>query len=220
MNYINELETIFVGHRNKEMAVPMEKYMRNQFSYLGIKTPERKKLLKEFFQASAILQKPLQQDFVLALWEKDEREYQYAALFYLESIRKKLGPTHLELLEKLITTKSWWDTVDTIAPKLVGYIAAKYPEVIPAKIDHWAKNNNIWLRRTAILFQLKYKERTNEELLLQYIEQNAGEQDFFIRKAIGWALREYSKTNPQSVKQIIEKVPLSNLSVREGSKYI
>lgn len=220
LDWVNEIETIFSRNRNKKMAIPMEKYMRNQFPYLGIKTPARKKLLKDFFQASTILQKPLQHEFVLALWEKEEREYQYAALFYLEKIKKKLEISSIELLETLVTTKSWWDTVDTIAPKLVGHIAIRNPEVITSKMDHWAISNNIWLRRSALLFQLKYKEQTNEELLLQYIKQNAAEQEFFIRKAIGWALREYSKTNPQYVKKIMETVPLSSLSIREGSKYI
>ncbi|MGG0719010.1 DNA alkylation repair protein [Robertmurraya massiliosenegalensis] len=220
MDWVVELEKLFEKNRNEEHAGPMEKYMRDQFPYLGIKTPERKVLLKEFFQTSGILNKPLQQDFILSLWEKDAREYQYAALFYLEKMVKKLQRSDLELLENLITTKSWWDTVDTIAPKLVGYIATKYPEVIPDKIEQWAISDDIWLRRTAILFQLKYKERTNEELLSRYIKENAQEKEFFIRKAIGWALREYSKTNPQFVRHFIETTPLSNLSIREGSKYI
>jgi 3-methyladenine DNA glycosylase AlkD len=123
-------------------------------------------------------------------------------------------------MEQLITTKSWWDTVDAIAPKAVGKIADKFPEVVPETIDGWATHDYMWLKRAAILFQLKYKQKTDEELLYQYIRQNAASKEFFIQKAIGWALREYSKTNPASVKKFIEGQPLAPLSVREGSKYL
>lgn len=220
MKWVDHLVTLFEANRNEDNAVPMKKYMRDQFLFLGIKTPERKQILKEFFQESFILKEPFQQDFVEELWAKEEREYQYAALVYMERAMKKLDSSNLSFLEGLIVTKSWWDTVDVLSPKLVGYIASQYPQVIPETIDVWAVSDNIWLRRAAILFQLKYKAKTNEELLYKYIGQNAQEKEFFIQKAIGWALREYSKTNPQSVRAFIESHTLSNLSVREGSKYI
>lgn len=217
---LNELVSLFEANRNEANAGPMKKYLRDQFEFLGIKTPERRELLKQFYQESGILKAPFQPDFVLALWDREEREYQYAALGYLEKLVKKLNKDDMPLLEQLITTKSWWDTVDTIAPKLVGHLAATYPDVISSKIDGWAVSDNIWLRRAAILFQLKYKQNTDEALLFRYIKENAHEKEFFIEKAIGWALREYSKTNPQSVKQFIEQQPLASLSIREGSKYI
>lgn len=154
------------------------------------------------------------------LWEKDEREYQYTALVYIEKSLNKLQKSDLPFMEMLITTKSWWDTVDAIAPKAVGKIAEKFPEVVEETMNGWAVSENMWLRRAALLFQLKYKQNTNEELLYHYIVQNADSKEFFIRKAIGWALREYSKTNPASVKQFIEGTRLAPLSVREGSKYV
>lgn len=220
MKNVDDLVELLEANRNEENAIPMQQYMRNQFPFLGIKTPERKELLKQFFQKSNILRQPFQSDFVKMLWEKDEREYQYAALLYIEKIMKKLDKEDIPLLEELILTKSWWDTVDVLAPKPIGSIAAQYPEVIPEKIDRWAREDDLWLRRSAILFQLKYKKTTNEDLLYRYIKWNADDREFFIQKAIGWALREYSKTNPQSVKQFIETQALSNLSIREGSKYI
>ncbi|MFL6556402.1 MAG: DNA alkylation repair protein, partial [Bacillus sp. (in: firmicutes)] len=113
-----------------------------------------------------------------------------------------------------------WDTVDAIAPKPVGKIAERFPELVAETIDGWAINDYLWLRRAAILFQLKYKQNTNEELLYQYIRQNADSKEFFIQKAIGWALREYSKTNPASVKKFIDGTQLAPLSIREGSKYL
>ena len=123
-------------------------------------------------------------------------------------------------MEQLITKKSWWDTVDMLAQKQVGWIAKNHPEVIEETIEKWSVSDHLWLRRSAILFQLKYKENTNEELLYRYIIINAESEDFFIQKAIGWALREYSKTNPQSVRDFIANHQLAKLSVREGSKYI
>lgn len=217
---IQLLVDLFEQNRDLEKAVPMEAYMKNHFPFLGIKSPERKVLVKQYFQESGLLKQDFQPEFILALWEKNEREYQYAALDYIERFLKKLDKQHLPLMEQLIITKSWWDTVDSIAPKAVGAIAERHPEVISGTIEAWAYGEHLWLRRAAILFQLKYKEQTNEELLYRYIQQNKDSKEFFIQKAIGWALREYSKTNPESVKEFIESTSLPSLSVREGSKYI
>lgn len=210
----------FESNRNEQNAEPMKKYMKGLFPFLGIKMPERSTLQKKFYQQSGILKQEFQHEFVLALWEQQEREYQYAAIDYIKRSLKKLVKDDLPLFEKLITTKSWWDTVDMLAQKPVGTIAANYPEVISETIEDWAFGEHLWLRRTAILFQLKYKEKTNEELLYRYIEGNADSKEFFIQKAIGWVLREYSKTNPESVRAFIESHTLAPLSVREGSKYL
>lgn len=214
------LVDLFEQNRDEEKAIPMQNYMKNHFPFLGIKSPDRRKLVKQFFDESGILKEDFQADFVMALWGKAEREYQYAALDYIEKSMKKLDKQHLPFLEQLITSKSWWDTVDMLAPKPVGSIAAEFPEVITEWIENWAYGDHLWLRRSAILFQLKYKAHTNEELLYRYIVQNKESKEFFIQKAIGWALREYSKTNPASVKTFIESTTLPNLSVREGSKYL
>ncbi|HHW92072.1 MAG TPA: DNA alkylation repair protein [Firmicutes bacterium] len=212
--------SLFKENRNRENAVPMAKYMKNQFPFLGIKTPARRRLMRLFYQESGILTEPFQEDLVLDLWEQEEREYQYAALDYIRCSLKKLDKTDLPLLEKLLTTKSWWDTVDNLAQHPVGTIALKYPEVIPATIVGWAFGNHLWLQRAALLFQLKYKERTDERLLYAFIKRHSASKEFFIQKAIGWALREYSKTNPESVRKFIANNELPKLSVREGSKYI
>jgi 3-methyladenine DNA glycosylase AlkD len=198
----------------------MKKYMKGHFPFLGIKKPQRSELEKQFFQETGLLKEPFNKEFIRELWEKEEREYQYTGLVYMEKSLKKLEKADLPFMEELITTKSWWDTVDAIAPKPVGTIAEKYPEVIAETINRWAIDDYLWLRRAAILFQLKYKGQTNAELLYRYIKQNADSKEFFIQKAIGWALREYSKTNPASVKEFIEGTKLAPLSVREGSKYL
>lgn len=218
----NELEILtklYEEQKNEENAEPMKKYMKDHFPFLGIKSPLRKVLERQFFKETEILKEPFNKGFVLALWEKDEREYQYTAITYIGKFIKNLQKEHMPFLEGLITTKSWWDSVDSIAP-IVGEIAKRHPEVIEETINKWSVHDNMWLRRTAILFQLKYKVQTNETILYQYIVENAESKEFFIQKAIGWALREYSKTNPASVKSFIEGNTLAPLSVREGSKYL
>lgn len=217
---INTVTTFFEEHRNPDQAEPMEKYMKDHFPFLGIKTPERKALTKSIFQQSGMLKEPFNEEFVEGLWNLPEREYQYVALDYITRFMKQLEKEHITLMEKLITTKSWWDTVDMLAQHPVGRIASEWKEIIPNEIEGWAIHDNMWLRRTAILFQLKYKEATDEELLYRFILANADSKEFFIQKAIGWALREYSKTNHDSVKLFISTHTLANLSVREGSKYI
>jgi 3-methyladenine DNA glycosylase AlkD len=208
------------ANRNSDNAYQMEKYMKNQFPFFGIKAPERKKISNRFFQETNLLKKPFDSAFVLALWDKNEREYQNIALDYIDKSLRNISIEHLTLMESLITTKSWWDTVDMLAQKPIGKIAMDHPEVIQEKIEKWSTDSNMWLRRTSILFQLKYKKYTNEQLLYTYIRRNANSREFFIQKAIGWALREYSKTNPESVKNFIAENELAKLSVREGSKYL
>lgn len=216
---IEVVTTLFEGNRNEENSGPMKKYMKDHFPFLGIKSPLRKELEKQFFKETEILKRPFNQDFVISLWEKDEREYQYTAITYTGKFIKKLPKDVIQFLGGLITTKSWWDSVDSIAP-LAGELAKKYPELINENINQWSVDDNFWLQRTSILFQLKYKDQTNEALLYDYIVKNADSKEFFIQKAIGWALREYSKTNPVSVKEFIRDNQLAPLSIREGSKYL
>jgi 3-methyladenine DNA glycosylase AlkD len=210
----------FEKNRNTENAQQMERYMKDHFSFLGIKSPERRRITSLLFKETGIHKQPFNSDFVLELWNKEEREYQYLALDYLDKQHKNLSKEHLSLIHQLITTKSWWDTVDMLAQKPIGKIAEESPSIISGTIDNWSTDENMWLRRTALLFQLKYKEKTNDELLYKYIKRNSDSKEFFIQKAIGWALREYSKTNPVSVRNFIEQNKLANLSIREGSKYL
>lgn len=220
MDDLSYLVTLFERNRNPENAVPMQKYMKNHFPFLGIKTPLRRQLTRDFYKETGILKQDLNLELVTQLWIKDEREYQYTAQDYLVKSIKKINGSHLPFIEDLITTKSWWDTVDVLSPHLVGNIAKVTPSTIEEKIEGWAFGEHLWLKRSSILFQLKYKEETNETILYKYIKANANSKEFFIQKAIGWALREYSKTNPNSVRQFINETTLPKLSVREGSKYI
>ncbi|MGJ7910965.1 DNA alkylation repair protein [Neobacillus sp. LXY-1] len=218
--YVKRLTELYEANRNEENAGPMSKYMKNHFPFLGIKKPTRAELERQFFKETGVLKEPFNHEFIWELWNRDEREYQYTALTYIEKSLHKLTKNDMELMELLIRTKSWWDTVDVISPKPVGAIAQKFPEVVHEMISGWATHDYLWLRRAAILFQLKFKEKTNEDLLYEYVRENAASREFFIQKAIGWALREFSKTNPASVKEFISETKLAPLSVREGSKYL
>jgi 3-methyladenine DNA glycosylase AlkD len=215
-----ELTQLFEQYRNEDNANQMERYMKNHFSFLGVKSPNRKKLTNLYFQETKILKENFDPKFVKELWNMKEREYQYIALEYIERSLRKITKDDIQLMEYLITTKSWWDTVDMLAQKPIGKIMMESPVLIEEKMEHWSIDVNMWLRRTAILFQLKYKEKTNDALLYDYILRNADSKEFFIQKAIGWALREYSKTNPHSVRNFIQNHELAKLSIREGSKYL
>lgn len=154
------------------------------------------------------------------LWEMPEREFQYLIIDYMTALRHCLHKKDMDNIRTLIITKSWWDTVDTFAVSITGVLCLNYLELIESHILKWAESDSTWLVRTAILFQLKYKEKTDTELLRLIITKNSNTKEFFINKAIGWSLREYSKTNREWVKKFIENNALHSLSVREGSKYL
>ncbi len=200
-------------------AAPMAKYMKNKFSFLGITRPARNKIQAGFLK-EVRQEKRINWEFIFKCWDLPEREYQYLAVDYLTTRVQLLQKEDMAKLELLITQKPWWDTIDSIAVKLVGELCNKYPGLIDDYILNWAASDNIWLARTAILFQLKYKQNTDTILLARIIIQNSNSREFFINKAIGWILREFSKTDRQWVKIFIANNPLHPLSVREGSKYL
>lgn len=208
----------FYKNRNKENAKPMAKYMRNSFPFLGLKKPERTALSKQFLKERKKDTK-VDWDFIFKCYDMPEREFQYLAIDYMEKVKDLFTPEDMENVEKLLTTKSWWDSVDAIN-KIVGHIVMKYPEIKEDIILKWMKSDNIWLNRISIIFQLKYKEKTDTVFLSNAILYNCETTEFFINKAIGWALREYSKTDKEWVKEFIDNNNLSKLSIREGSKYI
>ncbi|MGD6832628.1 DNA alkylation repair protein [Sutcliffiella halmapala] len=224
MSTLQDYETrilhAFHTHANGENKEPMEKYMRNHFPFLGIRTPERKDILRRFLLENG--KPPLEwlEQLVTFLYSQPEREFHYVALAMIDLHIKKLDADFLPLLEKLIITNSWWDTIDHIAPKHVGAILLKNRTSIADYPDRWIQDDYFWLQRSAILFQLKYKQKTDEEKLFQIINQRKDSKEFFIQKAIGWALREYSKTSPDAVITFIKNNDLAPLSQREGMKHV
>ncbi len=211
--YTAELAIWFRRHENREKAKPMEDYMRNQYPFLGLKTPE-------FWSKHGIPAADQLLDVVRQLWLLPEREFQNVAMAFLEKHGKQAKISDIDIFESLITTKSWWDTVDYLASHTMGDHLSKYPELIPSYTERWMASDDFWLRRTAILYQLRYKQRTDVERLFDFINRCKEEKEFFIRKAIGWALREYSKTDEQAVRAFVGATRLSPLSEREALKYV
>lgn len=218
--YVRSLRAHFEQHAHPENVSAMEAYMRNQFKFLGIKTPERTTILKQFIAGYGLPELTDLASVLLLLWSGVEREFQYVGCDLLDRFRKQLQPDILPTLEQLITTQSWWDTVDALASHTVGDLYQTYPDEVSAYIQSWRHSDNIWLRRTTLLFQLSYKANTDDELLFAVVKENAESDQFFIQKAIGWALREYSKTAPTVVNQFIERHSLSALSRREALKWL
>ncbi|WP_018350722.1 DNA alkylation repair protein [Longispora albida] len=208
----------FQAAADPERAAGMAAYMRDQFPFLGIPTPERRKLGRA---VQAVPRKPLEEEvaeIALACWGLPHREYQYFGTDYVCRHIGACGPDFLGTVERLLVTKPWWDTVDALAAHAVGPLVADSPGLV-AVMDEWAAGPELWLARTAILHQLTYKGRTDAARLFGYCTDLAGHPDFFIRKAIGWSLREYAKTEPESVRSYMEGTPgLSPLSRREALK--
>jgi 3-methyladenine DNA glycosylase AlkD len=197
----------------------MAAYMRNQFLFYGIKTPERREIIAPILMEMS-KQKDVDWNFVFSCWEDPRRELQYVALSYLNRIRARLTIDDIDRLKRLAVTKSWWDTVDSL-DTIIGDIAFRDRRVDEILLS-WSRDDNIWLRRIAINHQRKRKDKTDTALLEEIIRNNLGSDEFFINKAIGWSLREYSKTNPVWVRDFLDRYRgrLARLSVREGSKYI
>ncbi|MGB3201511.1 MAG: DNA alkylation repair protein [Nodosilinea sp.] len=218
--YLQSLKECFEQHADPSQAAPMKAYMRNQFEFLGIKGPAQKTLIKQFLADHGLPALDQLEAVVRELWTWPEREYQYVALTFLGRWQKQLTPDLVPLLEHLITTRAWWDTVDSIASHSVGNLLQQYPDCRDAVINTWRDSGNFWLRRTTLLFQLGYKADTDAALLFSLVEQNSRSKEFFIQKAIGWALREYSKTAPDAVQDFVASTPLASLSQREALKWL
>lgn len=199
-------------------AKKMSDYMKEQFVFLGIPKPKLLKVIKPYLSKSR--KEPIDWDGIFEMWDSDFREAQYVALEYMNVHKKQIGPNDLEKVSRLITTKSWWETVDTL-DSFVGNMILMEPSV-KKEMLRWSVSDNIWLRRVSIDCQQRFKEQTDQELLADVIRNNLGSNEFFINKAIGWSLREYSKVNPEWVREFIaeNEQGLDKLSIREARKYI
>ena len=218
--FINILEIEFNKNASPKIAAGQKAYMKNHFDFYGIKTPDRRKIQKPFLIKEYLPQKKDLERIVKKLWKKKQREYQYFAQELTEKYVNDFDKNDIELFEFMIINKSWWDTIDFIAPKLVGEYFKLYPEQRNDYIEKWIESGNIWLQRTAILFQLKYKNDLDKEFLAYIIDSLLGSKEFFINKAIGWILRQYSRTNPDWVVDFVNKTDLNILSKKEALRII
>ena len=214
-----DLITDFEENRNELLAESMSKYMQDKFRFLGVRGATRTEIYKKYFP-DARKTKIIDWDFVESCWNKEEREFQYVVVYYLKAMQKFLKREDISRLKYLIVTKSWWDTVDLLA-KVIGSLVIRIKGYDQIMLE-WSKDSNIWLRRVAILYQLSLKDKVDEIILDKILVNNLGDNEFFINKAVGWALRDYSKFNPEWVREFIKKNKdnMANLSIREASKYI
>ena len=214
-----DLITDLEENRNELLAESMSKYMQDKFRFLGVRGATRTEIYKKYFP-DARKTKTIDWDFVENCWNKEEREFQYVVVYYLKAMQKFFKREDISRLKYLIVTKSWWDTVDLLA-KVVGSLVIRIEGYDQIMLE-WSKDSNIWLKRVAILYQLSLKDKVDEIILDKILVNNLGDSEFFINKAIGWALRDYAKYNPEWVREFIKKNMdnMANLSIREASKYI
>lgn len=214
-----QIKKLFEEQEDKENAIAMSKYMRNMFDFYGLPTPKRKEVYNDFIKLEK-KSKEIDWDFLDRCYEDNHREFQYLVYDYLLAMKQYVTYEDISKIRNYIVTKSWWDTIDFLC-KVIGEVGIRDSRVKNLMID-WSNNENIWVKRTAIEHQLCLKEKTDTELLEQIIVNCFGSDEFFINKAIGWALRDYSKTNPIWVKDFINKYnnQMASLSIKEASKYI
>ena len=219
-DFIKKIELEFIKHADPEIAAGQKAYMKNRFEFYGIKTPVRRKIQKPFLAKNNLPSEEDLENVVKVLWNRPQREYQYFAQEFARKYVKRGGKKDIKLYEYMVTHKSWWDTVDMIAGKLMGAYFLLYPGRRKEYVDKWIASGNMWLQRSAILFQLNYKDKTDTDLLTYIINSLSGSKEFFINKATGWALRNYGKTNPDWVIEFTERTTLSSLSLREALRLI
>ena len=218
---LERLTATYAAAADPERAATMRAYMKDVAPFLGLTTPVRRALSRTVLQG---LPRPDEADctaIALRCRQLPEREYHYFAADYLRRHASACSSGFLPVVRHLVATVSWWDTVDALAAHVVGALVAADPK-LKADMDTWIVDDDLWIARTALLHQLRFKERTDTERLFTYCLRQSGHPDFFIRKAIGWCLREYAKTDPEAVRAFLarERGRFAPLSVREALKNI
>ena len=220
--FASDLHVQLAAYAEPMKALQMAAYMKQKFAFFGIPTPLRREVVKPFV---ATLGKNPDPDDLMevaqTLWQFDERECQYVAVDLLVKFARQLQPRHEPLLVELVQNKSWWDTVDLLASRVFGTLNRNAPELID-RINGYANHKNMWMRRVAILVQLHDGEKTDRIRLAYALESNLNDKDFFIRKAMGWALRQLARTDPIWVQAWLEEHAgqVSGLTRREALKHL
>ncbi|MGB8400559.1 DNA alkylation repair protein [Bradyrhizobium sp.] len=215
--YVDAVEGALVPLRDARRAVAMAAYMKDRFSFLGIPAPARRAAIKPIPRPAPAKVHPI----VRALWKRREREYQYVALDLFDSMARELDTSKsLALVEELTLKKSWWDCVDGLAG--IGSKILRHNANARGVVRNWSSHQSFWVNRLAILHQNGWGDATDQKVLFKICLAHAHKEEFFVRKAIGWALREYAWNNPTAVRDFVERNAniLSKLSAREAMKNI
>ena len=217
MDFISQLEAAFNQNKNEENAFQMKKYMKDLFSFYGIKTTERRAIFHDLLKSYKQEISENYREIALILLDKEYRELHYCGIeILIKNLKKNYRKDDIKLIETFLITNSWWDSVDTISKYLLGQYLIEFPNETEKVIECFSNSENKWLNRSAILFQLGYKKKTNYELLFSECVKHSQSKEFFIQKAIGWALREYGSVNPGLVLNFVNNTNLKPLSRKEA----
>lgn len=220
-DHVDALHRAFHEIADDERAGPMAAYMKDRFTFFGIAAAPRRSAQRPVERALRDACADELIEFADRCWEQPEREFQYAAVDVLRAHASHLGGDQLAGVERLVRTKSWWDTVDLLAAHVVGSIVSAEPSLV-AEMDRWIGDDDIWIARATILHQLTFAADTDADRLFGYVDRRCDDTEFFIRKAAGWALREYAKTDPAAVRAYVDDRGdrLSGLTRREALKHL
>ncbi len=217
MSFVKDIQAIYILNGNPEFAAQMKAYLMNKFELYGIKTDLRRSLMKPLVEKYRLEVRDTIRTLVFDLYYLPQRELHLCAIELFEKqLRKDYKKDDVLLIEKLISNNSWWDSVDFISKQILGKYLQIFPGEIAPVINRFSSSDDLWLQRSSIIFQLGYKDKTDKELLFKQCLIHKESEEFFIQKAIGWALREYGKTNPKDVLEFARNSDLKPLSKREA----
>jgi len=218
--YFADLVIAFEKKSDPVNAAGAKAYMRNKTEFYGLPSLLRRQLVKDFLAKAGYPPYALLEEIVHYTWEQPQREWQYTAMEIAVKFVPEAGPELIDLAEWMIINKSWWDSVDFVAPNIAGMLFKRFPELKMQYIESWMQSGNLWLQRSCLLHQLRYNKTVDSALLFSLCDRLSGHPDFFIRKAIGWSLRQYSKSFPLEVIEFVNDHNLNNLSRREALKVV
>ncbi|MEQ9301151.1 MAG: DNA alkylation repair protein [Cyclobacteriaceae bacterium] len=219
MEIITHIAASFQQNENPSKAVEMAAYLKDQFPFFGLPRDQRWPHYRSAWAAHPIGNSDELEAVIRTAWSQPQREFHYFAIETVIKYKKLLQADHLSLIHHCITHQSWWDTVDMFAGRISGYFFQQFPNLIPKGPDQWIGSDNLWLIRSALLNQLFFDmDHFDEQRLFRYILQHKANKEFFIAKAIGWALRQYSKQRPERVRWFLDHTELQPLSRKEAAK--
>jgi 3-methyladenine DNA glycosylase AlkD len=219
---VSYVQSELAAQADPEKAEGMATYMKTDMPFYGVQKPARTRIRRHIEREFAPASHDEYKELVTALWELPHREEKYLAQGVATTFRQFIVPESLPIYERFIDEGAWWDFVDDTATHMIRELVLNHPEDIWPVVDGWIDHQSMWRRRSAIICQIGAKEKTDAGRLFRFCEARAHETEFFIRKAIGWALREYAKTDPEAVARFVNahRAALSGLSFREATKHI